>query len=44
MTRFGMKEKEMEEIALLLADAIRGKKVIDQVKKLRGGFTKINYI
>lgn len=43
MTRFGMKEPDMGELAELMADAIRGKDVKAQVHKLRGRFTEMSY-
>ena len=47
MTRFGMRENEFREIAKLMADVvIRGKdpkKVREQVKELRRGFTEVQY-
>jgi glycine hydroxymethyltransferase len=43
MTRFGMKEGEMGELAALMADAIRGKTVIDAVHALRGRFVELRY-
>lgn len=43
MTRFGMKEAEMEELAELIAEAIKGKDVKEQVHKLRSRFTELQY-
>lgn len=43
MTRFGMKENEMLELAVLMADAIKGKNVKDKVHELRGRFTELQY-
>jgi glycine hydroxymethyltransferase len=44
MTRFGMKEKEMEIIAEMFKDClIDGKYVGDQVKELRGQFQDVKY-
>ena len=43
MTRFGMKEPEMGRVAELIADAIRGMNVKDEVNKLRAQFTKMQY-
>ncbi|MFH0789343.1 MAG: glycine cleavage system aminomethyltransferase GcvT [Pseudomonadota bacterium] len=43
MTRFGMKEKDFESFSPLLADAIKGKKVRDEVIKFRGNFLKLGY-
>jgi glycine hydroxymethyltransferase len=44
MTRFGMKEAEMGELAALMADAIRGKQVKDAVNRLRGRFPEMQYV
>ncbi len=44
MTRFGMKEGEMSELAALFADAIRGKSVKDSVNRLRGCFAEMRYV
>jgi glycine hydroxymethyltransferase len=44
MTRFGMKEAEMGELAVLIADAIREKKVKDAVNRLRGRFVEMQYV
>ena len=44
MTRFGMKEAEMGELALLMADAIRGKNVIDAVHRLRARFVELRFV
>jgi len=44
MTRFGMDERAMGELAQLLHDAIRGKNVKDQVHTLRGRFIEMKYI
>jgi glycine hydroxymethyltransferase len=44
MTRFGMKEKEMEVIAELFKKClIDGKYVGDQVKEFRGHFQNVQY-
>lgn len=43
MTRFGMKEAEMGELATLMADAIRGKNVLDAVHALRARFVELQY-
>lgn len=44
MTRFGMKEADMENLAELMAGVIvHGRKVKDGVKAFRGGFTRIGY-
>jgi glycine hydroxymethyltransferase len=44
MTRFGMKEAEMSELAALMGDAIRGKQVKDAVNRLRGRFVEMQYV
>jgi len=44
MTRFGMKEREMEELAGYLADALRGKKVREEVTRLRQRFAEMQYV
>ena len=44
MTRFGMKEAEMGELAVLIADAIREKQVKDAVNRLRGRFVEMQYV
>lgn len=43
MTRFGMKEAEMGEMATLFADAIRGKDVRDAVTAFRQRFSGMHY-
>jgi glycine hydroxymethyltransferase len=44
MTRVGMKEPEMEQIAQLMCDClVQGKKVGDEVRKLRSRFQKVCY-
>lgn len=43
MTRFGMKQGEMGELATLMAEAIRGKNVLDAVHALRARFTEMRY-
>lgn len=43
MTRFGMKEPQMQELAALIADAIKGKDVKDKVHALRGQYTELQY-
>lgn len=44
MTRFGFSDKEFAETAGLMADVIlRNKDVKEEVTKLRGNFTKLNY-
>jgi len=43
MTRFGMDEPELREVAALVARAIRGEKVKDDVRDLRGRFVTMRY-
>ena len=43
MTRFGMRETEMGELAGLMADAIRGKTVKEAINRLRGRFAEMQY-
>lgn len=43
MTRFGMNERAMGELAQLIHDAITGKNVKSQVNALRGRFTEMKY-
>ena len=44
MTRFGMKEPEMGELAALIADAIRDKPVKEAVNRMRGRFVEMRYV
>jgi glycine hydroxymethyltransferase len=44
MTRFGMDEQAMGELAQLMHDAIRGKDVKAQVNALRGRFVEMKYV
>ena len=44
MTRFGMDERAMGELAQLLHDAIRGKNVKSRVNALRGRFVEMKYV
>ncbi|MBI2963830.1 MAG: serine hydroxymethyltransferase [Deltaproteobacteria bacterium] len=44
MTRFGMREAEMGELAALIADAARGKVVKEGVNRLRGRFVTMQYV
>ncbi len=44
MTRFGMDERAMGELAQLIHDAIRGKNVKDQVHTLRGRYLEMKYV
>ncbi|MBW1720782.1 MAG: glycine cleavage system aminomethyltransferase GcvT [Deltaproteobacteria bacterium] len=43
MTRFGMKEKDFEALAHLLAEAVRGKNVKEEIVKLRSRFLELGY-
>jgi glycine/serine hydroxymethyltransferase len=44
MTRFGMKEKDFESLAALLADAVlNGRNVGDEVSMLRENFQTMHY-
>ncbi len=43
MTRFGMKEKDLQAFAPLFADAVRGKNVGDKVAKFRRNFQTMHY-
>ena len=44
MTRFGMNERAMGELAQLIHDAIREKNVQEQVHALRGRFVEMKYV
>ena len=44
MTRFGMDESAMGELAQLMHDAIRGENVKSQVNALRGRYTEMKYV
>jgi len=44
MTRYGMKEAEMGELAALIADAIRDQPVKDAVNRMRGRFVEMKYV
>jgi glycine hydroxymethyltransferase len=44
MTRFGIEERTMGELAQLIHDAIRGKNVKEQVHALRSRFTMMQYV
>lgn len=44
MTRFGMDERAMGELAQLIQDAIRGKHVKEAVHDLRSRFTEMKYV
>jgi len=43
MTRFGMKETEFADLAVLFAEAVRGDAVGDEVAKFREGFPSMHY-
>jgi glycine hydroxymethyltransferase len=44
MTRFGMKEEEMERIAVLIKECIRdGKEVREEVNRFRMAYTTVKY-
>ncbi len=44
MTRFGMDERAMGELAQLIHDAVRSKNVKDQVHALRARYTEMKYL
>jgi glycine hydroxymethyltransferase len=44
MTRFGMDERAMGELAQLIHDAVRGKDVKEAVHELRGRFIEMKYV
>jgi len=44
MTRFGMDERAMGELAQLIHDAIREKNVKDQVHAMRARFLEMKYV
>ena len=44
MTRYGMREDDIQRFAGLLADAIKGKTVTDAVHALRAAFSTLQYI
>ncbi|MBN2344877.1 MAG: glycine hydroxymethyltransferase, partial [Candidatus Aminicenantes bacterium] len=44
MTRFGMKEADFSALGELMAEAIRGKKVKEQVNRLRARFVQMQYV
>ena len=43
MTRYGMKEADMQELAALMKAGLEGKVVKDQVVQLRSRFTEVHY-
>jgi glycine hydroxymethyltransferase len=44
MTRFGMREAEMGQIAELMAAAIRGRNVKGEVNAFRGRYVEMQYV
>jgi glycine hydroxymethyltransferase len=44
MTRFGMTERDMEELAQLIGDAIRGKAVKEALNRLRSRFVEMRFV
>jgi glycine hydroxymethyltransferase len=44
MTRYGMKEPQMQRLAELMAACIKGTKVKDDVTKLRREFPELQYV
>ncbi|WP_201383687.1 serine hydroxymethyltransferase [Ktedonobacter sp. SOSP1-85] len=44
MTRYGMDEQAMGELAQLMHDAVRGQQVKEQVNKLRARYTEMRYV
>jgi glycine hydroxymethyltransferase len=44
MTRFGMDERAMGELAQLMHDAIRGENVKSRVNALRGRYLEMKYL
>ena len=43
MTRFGMKESEMGEISALIVEAMKGRQVQEEVRRLRNRFIEVQY-
>lgn len=43
MTRFGMKEMDFQTFAALFADAVKGRKVGDDVAKFRQNFERLHF-
>ena len=43
MTRFGMKESEMGEISALIVEAMKGRQVQEEVRRLRSRFIEVQY-
>lgn len=44
MTRYGMREQDMQRLAALLSDAVKGKQVQEQVHALRAEFSTLHYV
>jgi glycine hydroxymethyltransferase len=44
MTRYGMKEADMQRLGDLIAAAVKGKTVKDEVNRLRGEFLELQYV
>ena len=44
MTRYGMKEPQMQQLASLMAGAIKGSDVKEAVGHLRGLFQEVGYV
>jgi len=44
MTRYGMRESDIQRFAGLLVDAIKGKIVTDAVHALRASFSTLQYV
>jgi glycine hydroxymethyltransferase len=44
MTRYGMRQQDMQRLAALLSDAIKGKQVREEVHGLRAEFSTLQYV
>ncbi len=44
MTRYGMQENDMQRLAAFLGEAIKGRRVQDQVHELRAAFGTLHYV
>jgi glycine hydroxymethyltransferase len=44
MTRYGMREDAMQQLAGLLADAVKGKTVTEAVHALRASYSTLQYV
>ena len=44
MTRYGMQEADMQRLAGLMADAIKGQTVKDALQALRAEFVELQYV